>query len=359
MPKLEELVNATPMAAYIEELQSNKIPYFGSTLFPAKKKRGLSLEWLKGYNSLPVSLMPSAFDAKATVRDRIGVSTVMTKMPFFRESMRLGEEERQEIMDLLDRKADNPYLVDAINRIYDDRKQLVEGADVVPERMIMSLLINGQISIAGPDAKGRNVAYAYNYDPDGKWAAKNTETLTGTHKWSDSAHATPTADILKWKRAMSRNHGVDVSRAVCNSTVWGYLLQSEEIRKAINPVGYQNMGPLTDLQLKQYLLAACGITLYVYDKMYKDADGTEKNFYADDYITFFPAGVLGNTWYGTTPEEADLMSGESQASVAIVNTGVAITTFKEPHPVNVVTVVSEIVLPSFENMSSVFTAKVN
>lgn len=358
MPRLEELIAAQPMAEYIEQINSNRIPYFGSTLFPSKKKRGLTLEWLKGYEQLPISLMPSAFDAKATVRNRIGASTVMTKMPFFRESMELGEEERQEIMDLLDRKSDNTYLVDAINRIYDDRKQLVDGADVVPERMIMSLLSTGKINIEGPDSKGRNVAYSYNYDPDGNWASNNTETLTTTKMWSDAAKSTPTADILKWKRQMSRKHGVTITRAVCNSTVWEYLLQSEEIRKAMNPVGYPNVGPLTDAALSAYLLNVCGINLYVYDKMYKDADGKEASFYPDGYISFFPAGTLGNTWYGTTPEEADLMSGQSEAQVAIVNTGVAVTTYKEPHPVNIVTVVSEIVLPSFENMASVFTAKV-
>lgn len=71
-----------------------------------------------------------------------------------------------------------------------------------------------------------------------------------------------------------------------------------------------------------------------------------------------PEGNLGNTWYGTTPEEADLMSGGTAAEVQIVDTGVAITTIKEPHPVNVETIVSEIVLPSFETIDNIYIAKV-
>ena len=39
-------------------------------------------------------------------------------------------------------------------------------------------------------------------------------------------------------------------------------------------------------------------------------------------------------------------------------TGVAITTYTEPHPVNINTVVSEIVLPSFEQGDKVFIATV-
>ncbi|MNW70461.1 hypothetical protein D3C74_497870 [compost metagenome] len=52
------------------------------------------------------------------------------------------------------------------------------------------------------------------------------------------------------------------------------------------------------------------------------------------------------------------MSGGTDASVQILNTGVAVTTKKETHPVNVETIVSEIVLPSFEQIERIFIAKV-
>ena len=76
-------------------------------------------------------------------------------------------------------------------------------------------------------------------------------------------------------------------------------------------------------------------------------NGTPTLFYPDDYFTLIPDGNLGKTWYGTTPEESDLMSGATEAQVQIVNTGVAVTTPSRPHPVNVLTIVSEIVLPKF------------
>jgi len=100
------------------------------------------------------------------------------------------------------------------------------------------------------------------------------------------------------------------------------------------------------------------IAVAVYNKKYALQDGTTHQYFPDDYFTLIPDGNLGNTWFGTTPEEADLMAGATVAEVAIVNTGVAITTIKEPHPVNVETIVSEIVLPSFETMDTVFIAKV-
>ena len=51
-------------------------------------------------------------------------------------------------------------------------------------------------------------------------------------------------------------------------------------------------------------------------------------------------------WFGTTPEESDLMTS-SVANVSIVDTGVAITTIKIPDPVTVETKVTQLCLPDF------------
>ncbi len=71
-----------------------------------------------------------------------------------------------------------------------------------------------------------------------------------------------------------------------------------------------------------------------------------------------PNGVLGSTWYGTTPEERTLASGNT-ADVSIVNTGVAVSVTITSDPVNTKTTVSEIVLPSFERMDECYAMEVN
>jgi hypothetical protein len=91
--------------------------------------------------------------------------------------------------------------------------------------------------------------------------------------------------------------------------------------------------------------------------MYRDEDKVAHKFVPDGYVALIPAGEIGSTWYGTTPEEADLM-GSGKAEVAIVNTGVAITRVIEEHPVNINTFASEIVLPSYERMDEVALIKV-
>ena len=351
-----DLVDSKPIAAYWNELESNRIPFLGEALFPAQKKVGLELKWIKGQNGLPVALNPSAFDTKPVIRGRIGVEKVETELPFFRESMRLGEKDRQQILQYM-QNADSPYLRDVIGRIYADAANLVSGALVQPERMRMGLLVNGQIQIAAPTAKG-GVTYNYDYDPTNAWRNANTATLTTTAKWDQPATANPVKDILDVKRHQRMNYGVEITRAIVTTKTWGHLLNNEAIKKDMNTLSGQNI-ILTDSMLQQYFLTKVGVTFVVYDKMYKDEAGQQQQFYPDDYVTFLPGYALGQTFFGTTPEEADLMGGQlADASVSVVNTGIAILTKKESLPVNIITSVSEIVLPSFERMDDIYTLKV-
>lgn len=347
MPTIFDLINAKNIATYYEQNASNRIPYLGETLFPARKQLGLDLSWIKGYQGLPVSLKPSEFDAKATLRDRIGLTKIDTEMPFFREAMRVGEKERQEILRLMN-STNSDYIMPTINRIYDDVTNLVNGAQVIPERMRMQLLSTGTISIVA-----NRINYDYNYGlPDG-----HQETLTGTAQWSDP-DSNPIEDIKTWQDTVEDDTGVRPARAICTRKTWNYLLQNKTIRLDMNPLGGQNI-ILTDSMLQQYLSSKLGISVAVYNKKFAvEVGGAAELFYPDDHFTLIPDGNLGNTYYGTSPEEADLMAGSTHADVQIVNTGVAVTVIKEPHPVNVETIVSEIVLPSFETIDTIFIAKV-
>ena len=168
---LREVFTPAAIAANWTEVASNQIPYLGATLFPARKKAGLDLSWLKGSRGLPVSLMPSAFDAKATFRDRIGFEKLETEMPFFREGYKIKEKDRQEMLRV--QESTDPYAAEVIARVFDDTRDLIDGANVVPERMIMQLLFpeEGNVGIA---IKANGVNYTYNYDQDGSWTVSYT-----------------------------------------------------------------------------------------------------------------------------------------------------------------------------------------
>ena len=154
--KLTDVFTASAIALNYTNAASNAIPYLGSGLFPAQKKAGLDLKWLKGHNGLPVSLMPSAFDAKSKFRDRVGIAMNETQMPFFRESMLVKEADEQEIMRVQD--ANDPYATQVLTNIFNDTQTLIDGANVVPERMIRQLLapIGGKMGI---EIKANGVDY--------------------------------------------------------------------------------------------------------------------------------------------------------------------------------------------------------
>ena len=348
------MVTAQALASYYETLETNRIPLLGEGLFPADKKMGLKLEWITGYENLPIALQPSAFDAKPLLRDRGGVATESTRMPFFREAMRLGEEDRQQLLMFMEAN-NNAYARSIITRIFDDTKSLIDGAMINPEIMRMGIITEGSFVIGSAGDSGQNVNYSYNYDPKNEWSAKNKTTLTGNDKWSEHDKSNPLEDILNVKRDAGRR-GINLTRAIIGYNTWLDIMRNQKIRLGMNPVASTAANVIvTDDQVKTYVESITKVKIQVYDKMYKDTEGNDQYFYpTSGQCTLLPDGALGKTWYGTTPEEADLMSGNTLADVRIVNTGVAVSTEKIALPVNIINWVSEIVLPSFENMNRVF-----
>ncbi|MBP3280349.1 MAG: major capsid protein, partial [Butyrivibrio sp.] len=136
------------------------------------------------------------------------------------------------------------------------------------------------------------------------------------------------------------------SRGVVSRNQWNNMKKNTVIAKNIY-VLTNGVGTINDNTLRDYLFDQTGVEFVVYSKRYKDETGATNRFIPDDLVVLFPAGALGRTWFGTTPEESDLMTG-SAANVAITDTGVAVTTVKMTDPVNVETKVTQICLPSFE-----------
>lgn len=352
---LREFFTTATIAAYWTEAASNGTAYLGPGLFPARKKAGLDLAWLKGSRGLPVSLMPSAFDTKATFRDRIGFEKLEAEMPFFREGFKIKERDRQELLRVQD--TSDPYAAAILERVFDDAGELIAGANVVPERMIFQLLFpeNGNAGIA---IRANGTDYTYNYDPDGSWKTTNYTALTGKDLWTAPATADPFAAFKKAKDNIRSRTGADLVTAIMNTATFNLLSRTDAVKNRYLSSSGLSLGYLTDDEVKSVVSGTSRLQIVIYDKMYRDEGKTAHSFVPDNYVCLIPSGSLGSTWYGTTPEEADLMSSSNHADVSIVNTGVAISRVIEEHPVNINTFASEIVLPSFERMDEVAVLKV-
>lgn len=333
-----DLVQSQEIAAYWEELSQDRDPYIGEELFPEDKKRGLDLKYIKGSNGLPVVLKTSAFDVKAIPRTRIGFEKMSAEMPFFKESTNIDEELRQELNIVLE-TGNQAYIDSVMNRVFNDEVKLIESASCSRERMRMMALTTGVVAMA---ANGQS--YFYDYGVSHKGTAKVS--------WSDRENSDPIEDMRVAKEAILDDTGATVTRAICNSVTWRNLRNNEKIKKEIF-VLTNGVGAVSDKKLREYILDELEIDIVVNDKRYKDEDGVSQKYVPDDTITLFPSGALGTTWFGTTPEESDLMSNAT-ANVSIVDTGVAVTTTQQTDPVNVETKVTMICLPSFESADEVY-----
>jgi hypothetical protein len=357
MPTIYDYANAQEIATYYKNKPSNAEPYLGRTLFPRQKQLGLDLSWIKGAQGLPVALTPSNFDADVTVRDRVGFEKIETEMPFFRESMKINEKDRQEINKLM--AADNNDMIMTIlENIFDDVTGLVEGAEVQAERMRMQLLSSFQIAIVA-----NGVAYQYDYDPNSNLSDHQT-TLTFDNRWSQTSTADPVSDISDAQDTVEEDTGTRPQRAVSTRATWKYLLNNDSILNDMDAKGYvgNTNANVNDRMLREYLLEELDLNVAVYNKNYSLTvkNQSANKFFPDDVFSLIPGqGTLGNTYYGTTPEESDLMTGQSDADVQIVDRGIAVTTKTISTPVNVETIVSGITLPSFERIDEVYILNVN
>ena len=336
-----DLIKAPELTSYWEEHIQDQPPYLGEELFPADKKLGLRLDWIKGAKGLPVVLKPSAFDVGAVPRPRIGFDKLSAMMPFFKESTYIDEELRQELNMVMETR--NQAYIDAVTRrVFDDEIRLLEGARARREQMRMMALTTGAISVS---ANGQ----AYNYD----YGIPEEHKDTVTTSWSSYDTCDPIEDLRLAMDKIEDDTGIRPTRGVLTRKTWNYLRNNQKIIKTIFVLSNGQVGAISDERLTQYIDDELGLELVIYGKRFKDDAGNVTQFVPDDMVSLFPTGNLGNTWFGTTPEESDLMSGTAD-NVSITDVGVAVTTMKKSDPVNVETKVTMICLPSFETADSVF-----
>lgn len=333
-----DIVCSPELAAYWETMEQDQEPYVGEELFPDSKKIGLDLKWIKGSSGLPITLKMSAFDAAAVPRARIGFDRLSAEMPFFKESTYIDEELRQE-MNLVLETGNQAYIDSVRNRVFDDEMALLRGARAGREAMRMMALTSGVVSLT---SNGQMVTYDYGVSHKG----------TVTTSWSDYATSDPIEDMRQAMEQILDDTGEVVTRGICSGKTWRDIRNNDKVKKSIFVLS-NGQATVSDARLQEYLLQELGLELVVNNKRYKDSEGNTVKYVPDDMVSLFPAGELGRTWFGTTPEESDLMSAGA-SNVSIVDTGTAVTTITKEDPVNVETKVTQICLPSFEMADSVY-----
>lgn len=340
MALIYDLVTAQNLKGFWDTRQEEALPTLGEKAFPAKKQLGLKLAFIKGAAGLPVVLRASAFDTEATLRERMNVTLNEEEMPFFKEAMVVKEHDRQQL-NLIAQTGNNALTETITKGIFDDTSRLLTGAKARLEAMRMQVLATGKIGIIS-NGVARDIDYGVPESNKGKV----------TTAWSDP-DAKPLEDIANAIDKLAET-GAKAEVMILNSKTFGEIKKAKSTLLAIKPLAPTGSS-VTTRDVTDYLETEFGLKLAIENGTYKDDDGKTKKFYPDGHMTLAPNGSLGNTVFGTTPEESDLMGGNTEASkVSIVETGIAVTTIKHADPVNVETKVSMIALPSFERLEEVY-----
>lgn len=339
-----DIITAEELQVYYEDVYSrDREPYETEELFDEKQKLGLGLKWLITEGGAPEPLKNSAFDVAAIPRKRIGLKAETADMPYFKESMYIDEELRQQLNMIIE--SGNTVMIKAIvTQIFNDEMPLIESASVTRERMRTMLISNGVIAL-------ENNGQVYTYD----YKMPEEHKVTVVTSWKD-----PEADILgdidKGIQQILTDEGVQVTRVLCSSKVLGYMRNNKAIKSTLLALS-RGEGVVTTARIKEYLLTEYGITIVTHDKRYKDEHGVMQRFIEEDLFIMMPDGKLGTFWFGTTPEQSDLQTS-NVANVRIVDTGVAITTTTETDPVNVMTKVTQICLPTCPVIKQIYVLDV-
>lgn len=358
--QLSEVFNSRTIAVNRTEAATARDPFLGEAFFPNRKKMGIDLKWIKTHKGLGVALKPSDFDTVPTIRGRGQAQMTKEEMPLFRESMIIKEHDMMEIARIQD--GNDPYLQPVLDSIYDDTNTLLDGADISAEKMRMQLLApeDGEMKISIGMAD--NTIYAYNYDEKSEWKKEHYVELQDTATWDKTDTAKPLTDIRKGVQYLA-SIGVIATSIIGNSTTLDYLLENAQVKGALVNILNQAVDFVDESTVEELLRRRLRLDWISYDKMYTDYDGKQKKFYPDGYVTIVGNGQLGSTWRGTTPEELTNIGfmnvPQAPVDIAVLDNGVAIAVQNEYKPsFTVTTTASQIVLPSYEGMDSVYVIKV-
>ncbi|APM40485.1 major capsid protein [Clostridium kluyveri] len=347
MPKLQDYINSKNIALYIKELPVEDT--IDQTLFPNKKVLGTKLEHAKGAKKKAVALRQSTFDVAAKMRSlnaKVEVST--TEIPFFKEAVGIDETTRREVINAMN--CNNENIVNAVlDQVFDGQANLIKGAGIIAKKMRAQVIQTGKI-IYSSDPKDGNVAVEYG-------VPENHRTiLTADDKWTNPA-ADIVGDVKNFQKIITDD----------NCPKPNIMLMTEKtfdetflINTAItNDIRNSNLNTLRILSQSDYLQYAKErmnlIIVFLEDTTYYPYEGADPVPYYENYkITLMSGATLGDTVYGTTPEEFDLTHGSGKLDTTIIEPGIAVTTNTKWDPVTVDTKVSVMPIVSFDRADEVF-----
>lgn len=327
MPRVEEVFNTKELINYYKERKL--APMLGESLFPEKKIQDIEFDMILGSGGLPVSASVHAFDTQTQIASRDAIEKGAQSLALIKRQIPIREKEIIKIQN----PRNNAELSFVLSQLYKDSEKMVEGVKVRVEAMRMELLSTGKIKV---EENGVKVTLDYKVPTENK----------KTFNWSAVATAKPLDDIKALVKAVKDKSGSTATRALTSSTVIDTICSCATVRKAVYGVNSDMIVTLEDLNK---LLSRMGLPKFVaYDELYKieTAKGYEtKRYFPEDTISIFGSNSLGETIYGLTAEEIELM-GNGNMDIASMVGNIFTGTYSTVDPVAKFTKAAATAIPS-------------
>lgn len=347
---LKDFITPEKIELYIKELKQEDT--LDQVLFPNVHVDGTEIEMAKGARKKAVALRQSTFDVKAKVRALNSTVDITKKeMPFFKEAMVLSEKDKRKLLDAA--AANNQNIVEfMLSQIYDDYAGMVKGAHIIAKKMRCSVIQNGSLNFTSKDG---DVIVDYGIP------ATHKVVLTSTDKWTNPG-ADIVGDIERWQKIMTDENYPKPNTLLMTEKTFNNTFR---INTAItNDIKNSNLNNLRILSQKDYITFAqerLGLNIVFEEDTtyYPEASGSPIKYYEDYKVTFISSNQLGQTKFGTTPEEYDMATRRNKFPTTVIAPGIAISTEEMFDPCTMSTKVSVMPIVSFDKADEVFFATVD
>ncbi|WP_338627616.1 major capsid protein [Clostridium baratii] len=331
MARIDDLFNTKELLNYYRKKQQPAM--IGDTLFPPRKIQDIKFDMITGANGLPVAASIHAFDTETEIASREALQKGAADLALIKRKIAIGE---REIIAINNPRMD-AELKALVTELYKDGDKMVSSVQTRIEAMRMELLSSGKIAI---DENGVAVTLDY----------KVPNSNRKSFNWSDSATAKPLEDIQKLAEAVEVTSGTKPTRILTSTKILNKILACESVKKAIWGVNFDRVITKNDLNILLETMELPKIATYnaKYKVQGKNGKYTTKRYFPENILSMFSENQLGETIYGLTAEEIELI-GSKNMEVAKMVGNIFVGVEKQGDPVKRFTKAVATALPTLEN----------
>lgn len=327
MPRIEEVFNTEELINYYKEIQIT--PKLGESLFPERKIQDIEFDMILGTGGLPVTAEVHAFDTETQIASREAIEKGVASLALIKRQIKISEKEIIKIQS----PRSNSELNDALKNLYKDADKMTDGVKVRIEAMRMEALSTGKIAI---NENGIKVGLDYKIPSD------NQKSFT----WKTPATDTPLVDLTTLADAIE-DTSTRPTRALTSRKIIRTICNCDSVKKAIYGVNSDKI--VTLAALNELLVQMDLPTFITYEGKYRKekAKGYDTiRYFPENKIVMFGDDTLGETIYGLTAEEVELIGDGTMDEASMLDNKIFVGTYKSVDPVGKFTKAVATALPT-------------